>query len=531
MDYNENAQKSKVVSLRCGEAASGIPFGMTEVSRDFILPDLYADIKRILAVTGTLSPTTGYTDGGKAFFGGDLTFRVLFVTDEGEARSVSFPAEYEGQVTVGGSESALRTLFLPTLETVSARSVNPRKIGIKAKINPGIYAWEDRDASVSFPESMTAADRMSFEEKNEEIAHAVMKYLTVSGVESGDDIRLDDGAFPIREILSTDVSFSKISAEAREGAVAVNASADITMVYIADDPAEEKGRLSFLSHTVPVSCLLESTEAAEGDACHAALYAEKVTCVPAENAAGEARIAELDFSYTAAVALEKNEKVMVVRDLYSTLYECENDTCELRTSRYLGKAAFPVKCRGEIKFKEEGEVVGAFSAVRIISGTKNEAGSGEVSGLVSTAVVIREADGSLVSETVEAPFTADTGLSFGDKSEWLCRAAPEKTKAVLSGGSLVVDSSLSLSVMAWENRRDRVIASATVTAECADEGDRTFTVYYPAADETVWDIAKKYRVTRNSLILANGEFGKGGEGRRALIIPKKKKAIFGGVIS
>ena len=62
MEYQENLQKKREVALRTSENA----IGLLDISRDCILPDSYADIKRILAVSASLVPQSGYVEGGKA---------------------------------------------------------------------------------------------------------------------------------------------------------------------------------------------------------------------------------------------------------------------------------------------------------------------------------------------------------------------------------------------------------------------------------------------------------------------------------
>ena len=53
---------------------------------------------------------------------------------------------------------------------------------------------------------------------------------------------------------------------------------------------------------------------------------------------------------------------------------------------------------------------------------------------------------------------------------------------------------------------------------------------YPAKNETVWDIAKKFRVRRDALLMSREGEPETGGARRALIIPKRQKAIYHGII-
>lgn len=527
MEYQENLQKKREVSLRTGDGAQGLPLGMLDISRDCILPDSYADIKRILAVSASLVPSNGYVEGGKAFYAGEILCRVLFVSDEGKNCAVQFNLDYEGTVPLGSADAEYTAAFLPLLESVSARSVNPRKVGIKAKVNPGLFTWERRDASVRFPGQLTRADIESFEEKTEEIDYLSLWHKTVSGIESGDDIRVEEPMGAVGEILFCDISFSGVRCEARKDAIAVNATADVTVAFCEEE--SDDSSLRFLHHAISLSSLVPCEGACEKDLCFASLYCEKISCVPAENAQGEKRTIELDFSYGIQAVCECRETLFGVKDLYSTRYECENTEGDIRISRHVGKQILSHRCVREASFKENGTVMGMIPAVKGVYLTLGDDRKGIVEGMLLAYVLILEEDGSMVCETVDLPFSLPTELCFGERPECFLRAMPENGKATLIDGKLTVEIPLAVNLLAWENTRERVIFSSEVYAEIAKRDESAFTVYFPTAKESLWDIAKKYKISTDRLVLTGGE--NGGVGRRALILPPKSKEIFSGVIS
>lgn len=527
MEYQENNQTKREVALRTGDSAQGMPLGVLEIARDCILPDSYADIKRILSVNASLIPTSGYAEGGKAFYAGEMICRVLFVSDEGKNCSVTFNLDYDGNASLGSADGDYTAVFMPTLESVTARSVNPRKVGIKAKVNPGIFVWEKRDASVRFPSQLTRADIESFEEKTEEISYLSLRHVSQSGIESGDDIAVEAPIGEVKEVLFCDIAFSSVTAEARKDALAVNATADVTVAFC-EEGAEESS-LRFLHHAISLSALLPCEGVNEKDLAFASLYCEKVACVPVENAQGEKRTLELDFAYGIQAVCEMRETLLAVKDMYSTRYECENTEGEIRISRSVGKQTLSLRCTKEASFKENGVVMGMIPAVKGVYLALGEDRKGVVEGNLLAYVLIREEDGSVVCETVEMPFNLPTELTFSEKPECLLRAIPAHGRAVLAGETLTVEIPLSIMLLAWENAKERLIFSSAVLAESAKRDESAFTVYFPTANESLWDIAKKYRIATDRLFLTGGE--NGGVGRRALILPPKSKEIFSGVIS
>ncbi len=528
MDYNEYAQNSREVILRCKEQEST----SLEVSRDFILPDSYADIKRILSVTASLAPTNAYCEGHRAYYGGEVNCRVIFVSEEGSVHGIPFTLDYEGSLTLGPAEGVYHAAFLPALESVSARSVNPRKIGIRARLDTGLYTWESRNAQVAFPGTLTPLDLESFEEKTENAAYLSFLYCSACGIESGDDIAFDLPFGGIDEILATNIVFSDITAETREDALAVNAVANIDILYRkTNGEGEEKAVFASRQHRIALSTLVECEGAREGDAAVACLYIEKTVCRPSENEVGEKQIAELDFSYCVYAAVAQKDEVALTKDLYSTAYECDNIEGELRLSRFIGQRTLSARVSSDMSVGDKGEVIASNAVIRGVTLVKDENGYGNLKGLLAVTMLLQNEEGSLFSDSVELSFSAESGFSIDSPCEYFLSAYPERLKITAKEGGVLLEASLTLSFLLWQNVKERAIVSSSAVAPCEKRDGDAFTVYFPSADEDAWAIAKKYRVRESDLILSGNAKGRGKEARRALILPQKKKALFSGVIN
>ena len=521
MDNTEN-NEFEIIPMRREDRTQG----MIDISRDFILPDMYADIKRILFANGRMSPDGCYVSGSKASFGARMEFCVGFVTDEEEIRCATFSCDFEGNVTVAEDIDS-DIVFMPRFDSVSARSVNPRKIGIKARVNPGMFVWENRDCSAGYPESINYPDRMTFEEKKDKIPLMKMKSFNVSGIESGDDISID-GTPAVKDILFCNITFSDTDAQGRDNAVAVNASADVSYAYTYED-RDGSEKVCFATHEIPVSYLMEAEGVSEKDRCFARLHCDTVSFYPADDAAGQAKTIELDFSYSVLCSVCTAEEAEIVKDVYSVVYDCEPEQGEIKYSSYIRQDRGAVKSACQTPFKEDGEVIGVVGSVRNISLTEGADKGAELSAQVSLSVIIRENDGSTVCENIDMPLSVPVGVPYSPALEGLLDMSLKSCSASLGGGNISAQASVSVSSLTWENRREKCVRTVNVMGKSKIEDRKAFTVYYPCEGESLWDIAKKYRVTRNSLIMANSEKG-GAEGKKALIIPKNKKSIFSGII-
>lgn len=525
MAFFENEKdEGRTLCLRVGDRQKD----EFEVAGDFILPDSLADIKRILTVSGELHPDEGRVENGKAVSTGEALFRILFVTDTGEVRTASFTTTYENRSALTAPEGNPTAVFLPRLVSVSARAVNPRKVGIRAKVNAGTAGWEERDSAPVFPEHLNDADRLSFETLESDLTAASFTCFSASGVESGDDVPLPEGKPPVQELLFTGLGFSALRSETRENGVQINGDAELTFVYNgAAGAGESNGEIVFFRHKVPVSYLLEAPGTREGDTVIASLTPGKVVATPAEGLDGSARLIEVDFTYGIQAMVGREQTCPVVRDIYSTVYDTQAVMTTVTVNRDLGKATLKEKIRGECAFKEEAAVLGVIPQAGI-QGYHEDGGKCRIDGSALLQVVLKEADGSVVAESVSIPFALDSGLFYGKDPEYSAVCDLTDVSARLADGKITAEATLCLAVCGRETCRESVVGGVSILRESVCDSPASFTVYYPTKNETIWDIAKKFQVPKEALIVA--EESGDASARRALIIPQKKKAVFRGVI-
>jgi hypothetical protein len=104
--------------------------------------------------------------------------------------------------------------------------------------------------------------------------------------------------------------------------------------------------------------------------------------------------------------------------------------------------------------------------------------------------------------------------------------------SLLSDGECeyALSQSLSCTALAFSLGTERAVIAATPTAECAAKANVSFTVYYPGRDETPWDIAKKYRVREEDLILHEPERFSESTRRTAVLITARRSALYRRVV-
>ena len=154
-----------------------------------------------------------------------------------------------------------------------------------------------------------------------------------------------------------------------------------------------------------------------------------------------------------------------------------------------------------------------------------------IAGSVLASVVLQNRESlQYTSETVEIPFTLLLSMPYREGDHYAISTSFGVVDAREAGGEITLSQSLSCTALAFSLGTERAVIAATPTAECAAKANVSFTVYYPGRDETPWDIAKKYRVREEDLILHEPETFSEATRRTAVLIPARRSALYRRVV-
>lgn len=496
---------------------------MIECSRDFILPDLYADIKRVISSSGSIYPEECFVESGKVSVNGTLTARMLFVDDEGALRSATFAQDYSASFPVSDvdSEDDILVVCCPTLESVSVKTVNPRKVSVRGRIDAGIKLWKKVSVDPEAPEFECECDTC-VETKTEKISCMVPFSAEERELDVSDDILLDN---EIDEIIYCDASIETVETVARDGALDVKGNINTDIVYISrasSDPIHVSKRIPF-SNSVNV-------EGAPSDSSvfSACPYIRSVECEIAHAEGGDK--IEIDVSYALIVNGASVVDCAYVCDAYMPAYEFETESERIGFSSDPEKTPKSVKMRSCAKdVLPEGSKVMLATAQTQIESIASENGKKSAMGSVGLNVVYKNPDGAVSSYSFSDSFEIDlSDISDFNEYVFLMRMSPISVKNEQDG--LCAEYDINADVISWKSGSGEMIRASRVIAPEHTDEKKPFIIYYPSKDESLWDVGKKYNVNVQSLISANPEID-GENLPKVLLIPRartisKNKIIF-----
>lgn len=467
--------------------AEDCPILHPEAAKDCILPDSYPDIHRILYTGATVSPGRTICSAGKLQTEGVMHAQVLFADEEGKLHSVRFAIDYAGQMPCNAEDGESVLTADTVLDSVTARAQNPRKLAIRGRltVTPCLF-YRCPDEPTLAPELA----EMSLEKKLRTVTCWQVKQWSESGVEASEDLSLGQEP-PVSEIVWSDLQLEITSCGAVEGEVQFGGSGLLHLFYVTTD-----GRVQYANIAFPIRSSVPSEVPADA-LCSVKLIPEQVSVLPVEDAAGEARGVELDFTYSISVTAAWKVACTRPVDCYSLeapTAAC-NETVEILSNvRELSK---------EFSRNVEGEASGltavthALAEVSIDSREHSEEGT-VLNCCAQITVIGTDGDGTPMS----VQLTENFPLGPEAWEPCFCRFSAQPA-AVIEGETLKVRLNGKLSGFAVESGTVSYVGSVVpATGELPSAGD-TITLCYPAPGETLWDIAKRYRIPQSAILSAN----------------------------
>lgn len=504
----KNQQSEREIRIRSSEK----PGSGCDCSKDVILPDTYRDLKKILWFGGELHPEQVYMEGNKAMYEGVLNCSLLFVDEEDKVRSLTLPLEYKGSCPTDGEGDRITPIAIPVLENLSVKALNPRKLGIKAKITPGIKCWSAAASDPAFPDFFTEEDLDRVESQTSTLRYMSPRTIWERDVSLSEDFVLEKNQPSVDEILLCRPTVQTASVRAGDGSVEYKGEAVCEIVYLADD-----GQIVFCKKTIPISRILDAPGAAGDSSLIAKVYVDSAECSPTEDMNGQYRILSLDLSLDICLICANVAESEYVTDLYSTAYVTENQYSSLAPSS-------PPRMHDEVISRKitlespaaAADPVAVYGSARLGTASPKEDSVGQ-NVVLNLCVLYRDDSGQIQSENLSESFE----LPIPATSERFGSVCLQSANVKTDGGAPAVACELRISLICFDQQPISAVGQVKGSQSDRITSARPLTVYYPAPGESLWQIAKRYQISRAALEAAN----RGREPGASMIIPRRQRGI------
>ncbi len=474
-----------------------------DFTAELSMPDYEPEVRRLLRVSLTLTPPEGFCDGSRAGMGGEMIFHILYSGNDGSLYSVSTTENYELAEALRQNEKCTDEVALicdVTPESLVSRAVAPRKISLKCKLRGRIRGFEEKELAerATYIENPDSIERLIGENRYTRIYPTMVGKITLS-----DDFEAEipSGLSGELRVISCDGTVALESAEAARDEAIIKGVLHLNLLATLDDFESSPFRMT---KKIPFSEVID-TEGLTPE-CH---ITARAVCVNTEISLDENRIF---CEPVLAVAIDAEEEVQIeyTKDLFST--EVSSATTAKRWEFPISEKIFSgnvsVSARESLEslgIEPDGEIIDVYASA-VAKNLDTEGEKRWLSGDVSFNFLVKSGGEYAVRESkVPFKYELDGSANQPDFADFGAIALSPRAKH--DGERLSFDCEVGV----W----GRICSAGELTA--LDEAifgepivkDGVLTVCFPAPSDSLWEVAKRYRVPIDEIISKNPDAFRG----------------------
>ena len=499
-----------------------------EVSVDFVLPDYYGDIRRILQVSATPRLDGVFREETHLEYDGTVTFSILYLTEEDHLRNLTFSESFSGECEISQMNAESLVSVLPVAESVTCRVQGPRKLTARCKLQVSITARHHTCLTPGFDGHYRAEDEATVSYDRSEITTMRMLELEEKDLSLTEELTLDSTLPAISEIIRSDITLHILECHPTADELACRGEAILSVLYRGEGASATEHYACF-TKKLPFATALTSDELTDRFTCRCIATPATWRVMPQTNSYGEMRTISLSLTWDLLAICCINDTRAITRDLFSTKYPCAGEMIRLPVTQLVSCQRTSCSVT-EAKPRTELGAEAASAVLQVLGEVKQESLSydkarGRIcfTGKASACVLMQNGENGGISDTtLTLPVRCELPclpIEGGEELDCTCRLIGAEGR--LDTNNLILSLEVAVEVGCFATQEVSLVESIHLdTAHPLDEKRPAMLLYYPTRGEQLWEIAKRFHVTPDALLGANRLGAQDAVDTQVLLIPR-----------
>ncbi len=497
----------------------------TTVENDIIVPDINPDVLKILQVSNDVVITQKNIQADKVYIQGIVRINILYVPDGdviGNVKSISTTQNFSHLVEVKGAKPGMDLSAEAECEPAEYTLINSRKLNIRSKIGMEI--------KITIPSEIDVATDIEGDESIQIKGTHIKICNSCADAERDiiirDQLEVPAGKPDLGEILKFNATPTSTELRIIDKKAVVKGELKICTLY---GGADEECSVQFMEHTLPFTEILEVDDFTEGmdgeiDYIVKDLYYEIL-----QDSDGDKRILGVEVTLCAHI---KTSEVIEL-DAIGDAYGLENEIVLNRSSYCLEQLIENTFAQCALKeripvpdYLPELRQICDCSATPNIENVSINDGKVTIDGFVNCNILYISdgSDSPVAGFSHIVPFSHTFDVPDIQKDS-VCDAKSdiEHLSYNMSGSKeLELRIIVSIGLKAVNSNRTELTDSIEWDTEVKPRKTPSMVIYFVQENDTLWDIAKRYKTTPDRIIANNGE------SEKDIMKPGKQIYIFRG---
>lgn len=477
---------------------------------DFIVPDTMSDMDEVILDSGLIQLEPVRVQRERVTVRGKLEFHVLYRKEEGGLQTLGGAIPFEETINVPELEEKDYVSVSWQLDDLNTEMIHSRKLGIKAivTLEAKAEALYDTEAAVDVKDlEESSEDEVRLQVRKEQIPAAAIALRRKDTYRLKQDVMLPGSKPAIERMLWTEMKLSGCMAKPLDGQIHLEGTLMVFALY--EDG--ESGQVQWVEESIPFSGEVEMQGADPEMIPAIGLKLIHRDLEEKPDYDGEMRELSVDAVIELDVRLYEEQELELLRDLYATNREIVLDTGEAVFDRILARHLG--KCRVSQKVDMEAEpgvlqICHSSGSVKL-DGTEVQENMLVMDGVLEVKILyLTDEDARPVQAVTRiVPFHYEADIpGISEDSIWYLESGLEQLTAVMAGGGQVeLRGVISLDLLVLQPESGPVIQRVQAMPLDTEKMKAMPGIvgYITQPGDRLWDVAKRFHTTEDSILAAN----------------------------
>lgn len=473
------------------------------VDEDIIVPDVKADILKVLQMDAIACVTGKSVQDGRANVNGRCDVKILYIPDSDteHIKSIVTSFDFSGDINDSSVKSGMRALISANVDKAEFTLINSRKLRVRANITLDYEIVEESDIELAV--DAKNCERAEIQKESISIQNCVG--ICEDEFSLTDNIIIPQGQCAAVEILKADTKIYDTEYKTVTDKIIVKGAANVSVLY-----TDEENKIRFMETEIPFTEVIDCEGAADETVCDIDFAIMDTTARLTEDSDGDKRVIALDITLCAMVKATENIETEIISDCYEPFMRTELVKEEKALDEVVARPVTQTTVREEIEPDREAPAVagvyGCFTQPRV---TKAELRGGSLfaEGIIETYILYltdsEEMPAGSVKRDIPFSVTMNTGIDEDSGLVPEIKAEVKHTAYNLNmAGEIEIRCVVNVNANIVKKRKIELI-DKVISNEQSEGTRHGIVIYFVQQGDSLWEISKRYAVPRSEILKFN----------------------------
>ena len=442
-----------------------------EISNEIIVPDIKPDILNIICTNGIAYVHKQEIINKNLKIDGNVETTVVYLSNDGDTKSMQTTLNFNHKIE---NDVITETSFVKhnvKIKELISKMINERKINIIAKLEIECNIYEKQE--IKFYNDFENIEGLQKQEETITLNSIIGSNSSKASI--NEEINVDNIDI-VSEILKSDITVTNIESKVSYNKILAKAEANISLIYLTED-----NRISNVDTSFPVMSFIEISNVKEENICDLD-YQIRNFALKINNSEKHIIECQIDFEITCQVFEKRN--INIINDLYSLNNDLNYNKEEIELEVNNEKNSELIKVDEKIEINNIKKIFEIESKVIISEDTE-----------IEFKIYYETSEKNVLNvKTVKLPVMKKLSKD--------CIIKTNKKEFSIDGNNCLLQMEFEAIQNNLSNKKISLIQNIE-SKPSQNKDDYSVVVYFVKPNDTIWKIAKKFKVTMDSIIKLN----------------------------